>query len=58
MQKEVVTGKVPSLQKQLQEEERNYKDALRKDVPFFLLKEIRLKIKQLKTELEKSGNSG
>lgn len=42
---------LPLLQQQLAEEEKNYQEALKKDLPFFKLKEIKSKINHLKTEL-------
>jgi hypothetical protein len=38
---------LPQLQQRLVEEEKNYQEALKKDVPFFMLKEIKCKIKML-----------
>lgn len=42
---------LPHLQQQIAEEERNYEESLKRDVPFGTLKEIRMKIKKLRLEM-------
>ena len=46
---------LPRLQQQIAEEERNYQESLKKDVPFWTLKEIRTKIRKLRSEMISTG---
>jgi hypothetical protein len=56
MQVQFTNHLLPHLQQQIAEEERNYQESLRQDVPFWTLKEIRMKIKKLRLEMMSTTN--
>ena len=46
-----ISSAVLQMQQQISQEEKNYLDALKRDLPFCILKEIKNKIKRLNEQL-------